>query len=202
MVSASRSSNRRRRGHGADPAAPATPASPGASATAAASAAASAAGSGAAASARQAQLLTELVTQLRRALRTSIRNDIPWEALPMAQVELLQSLAEAAPARIGDLAGRLHLANSTVSGLIAQMITSGLVQRQTDASDRRAAVVTLTAAGRTQLAEWEAAHGRRIGEAFRQLAEDDRGAISAALPALGRLTQRLNEAPAQEPEPL
>jgi DNA-binding MarR family transcriptional regulator len=139
-----------------------------------------------------AHLLTEIVTRLRRALRASIRTDIPWEALPMAQVELLQTLDEAAPARVNDLAERLHLANSTVSGLIAQMIDSGLVKRQTDPADRRAAVVTLTTAGRAQLTAWERFHEQRIGLALDQLQPPDRDAIIHALPALGRLTQLLN----------
>jgi DNA-binding MarR family transcriptional regulator len=143
-----------------------------------------------------AQQLTEAVTRLRRALRASIRTDIPWEALPMAQVELLLTIAELAPARIGDLAERLHLANSTVSGLVAQMISDGLVRRQTSQSDRRAAEVTLTPGGQARLAEWEQAHERRIGAAFEALAAADREAINLALPALRRLTDLLGR-----PEP-
>ena len=137
--------------------------------------------------------LTEAVTRLRRALRASIRTDIPWEVLPMAQVELLQTVAEMSPARISDLAERLHLAHSTVSGLIATMMRGGLVHREVDANDRRAAVVTVTAAGRARLAEWEQAHERRIGIALAQLAGPDRAAVLAALPALGRLTRLLND---------
>jgi DNA-binding MarR family transcriptional regulator len=141
----------------------------------------------------EAHQLTEVVIQLRRALRASIRTDIPWESFPMAQVELLQTLTELAPARVGDLAERLHLANSTVSGLISQMIASGLVTREIDPDDRRAAVVTLTPAGRARLDEWEQAHERRIRNAFEPLGGSDRKAIRQALPALGRLTRRLNE---------
>jgi DNA-binding MarR family transcriptional regulator len=140
--------------------------------------------------------LTEVVTQLRRALRASIRTEIPWEALPMAQVELLQSLAEAAPARITDLAQRLHLAASTVSGLIAQMIDADLVQRHTDQTDRRAAVVTMTSTGRSQLDAWEQAHEQRISQAYEQLSDRERLAVARALPALSRLTGLLH---AEEP---
>jgi DNA-binding MarR family transcriptional regulator len=111
----------------------------------------------------------------------------------MAQVELLLTLEELAPARIGDLAERLHLAGSTVSGLVGQMISSGLVRRQTSRADRRAAVVTLTPAGRARLAEWEQAHEARIGSAFERLSATDRAAINLALPALRRLTELLNE---------
>jgi DNA-binding MarR family transcriptional regulator len=111
----------------------------------------------------------------------------------MAQVELLHALDEAAPARISDLAELLHLAHSTVSGLIAQMIDSGLVRRDTDPNDRRAAVVTVTEAGREQLSEWRQAHERRIAAALADLPEADQQAIFTALPALGRLTQLLND---------
>jgi len=109
----------------------------------------------------------------------------------MAQVELLQTLAELPSARVSDLAERLHLANSTVSGLISQMMGGDLVTRETDPSDRRAAVVALTATGRAQLADWERAHEQHIRAAFGQLNSGDRQAINRALPALSRLTEQL-----------
>lgn len=143
-------------------------------------------------SVRDSHVLTDVVTRLRRALRASIRTDYPWEALPMAQVELLQTLAEQAPSRIGDLAAQLNLAPSTVSGLISQMITAGLVVRGTDASDRRAALVTLTEAGRRQLEDWQDANERRLGAALDQLPTDERSAIRDALPALAHLVDHLN----------
>jgi DNA-binding MarR family transcriptional regulator len=149
----------------------------------------------------EAHRLTEVVTKLRRALRASVRTDIPWESLPMAQVELLQILAEMAPARISDLAERLHLANSTVSGLIGQMIARDFVRRQTDAADRRAAVVTLTTAGQAQLAEWEQVLERRIALALGQLQEPERRAIRRALPALDRLSGMLNDPSAADRTP-
>jgi len=137
--------------------------------------------------------LTDVVARLRRVLRASIRADYPWESLPMAQVELLQSLSDASPARVGDLATRLRLAPSTVSGLISQMMTAGLVERGTDPTDRRVAVVELSVNGRSQLAGWHAAHRERIATALDDLDPGDRAAIDAALPALSRLVDRLAE---------
>ncbi|MYT33116.1 MULTISPECIES: MarR family transcriptional regulator [unclassified Streptomyces] len=138
--------------------------------------------------------LTEAVTRLRRALRASIRTDYPWETLPMAQVELLQVLAEHSPARIGDLASRQRLAASTVSGLIGQMINAGLVARAVDPADRRASVVTLTEAGREQLDAWTRAHENRLEAALGSLDEADRAAVRAALPALFRVADFLEDA--------
>ncbi|WP_371792146.1 MarR family winged helix-turn-helix transcriptional regulator [Streptomyces sp. NBC_01471] len=140
-----------------------------------------------------ARLLTEAVTRLRRSLRASIRTDYPWETLPMAQVELLQVLAEHSPARISDLAARQHLAASTVSGLIGQMITAGLVTRDVDSADRRASVVVLTDAGRAQLTAWAQAHERRLGAALAALGDTDRDTVRAALPALLRIAEHLDD---------
>jgi DNA-binding MarR family transcriptional regulator len=139
----------------------------------------------------QARDLTDAVTQLRRVLRAGIRTHIAWEALPMAQVELLQSLADGAPARINDLAERLHLAQSTVSGLIGQMMATALVTRDVDPVDRRAAVVKLSATGRAQLEAWERAHVRWIQSALARIGESDRDLIAGAVPALRRLTDAL-----------
>ena len=135
--------------------------------------------------------LTEALNRVRRALRASVRTDISWEALPMAQVELLQTLAEGSGTRVGDLAGRLHLAPSTVSGLISQMLGSGLIRRDTDPEDRRAAVVLLTDEGRKQLASWEVANQRRVADALSRLSRDERAAIVAAVPALRALAAEL-----------
>ncbi|MCB5907512.1 MarR family winged helix-turn-helix transcriptional regulator [Streptomyces pinistramenti] len=139
-----------------------------------------------------ARLLTEAVTRLRRALRASIRTDYPWEQLPMAQVELLQVLAEHSPCRVSDLASRQRLAASTVSGLIGQLINAGLVVRGVDQADRRASVVTLTSAGHSQLAAWTRAHERRLEDALAGLGAADRAAVRAALPALLRMAESLS----------
>jgi DNA-binding MarR family transcriptional regulator len=138
-----------------------------------------------------AQQLTDVVTRLRRALRTSIRTEYPWEALPMAQIELMQALSDRSPARVGDLATRQRLSTSTVSGLIGQLMTAGLVVRGTHADDRRVAVVELTEAGRRQLADWQFAHQRRIGAALERLEVPEQEAVAAALPALAKLVEYL-----------
>lgn len=142
----------------------------------------------------EARALTAAVTRLRRALRASIRTEYPWEQLPMAQVELLQVCVEHSPVRVSELAARQRLAQSTVSGLVATMATNGLVKREVDSEDRRAAAVSATDTGRLRLAAWTRAHERRLGHALTALPDADRAALRAALPALTRLAARLEEA--------
>ena len=136
-------------------------------------------------------LLTDLITRLRRVLRASIRADYPWETLPMAQVEILQRLADEPNLRVSELAERHRLARNTVSTLIHQMVTSGLVSRHADERDRRAATLNLTALGRTQLAGWQQAHTERLARALTRLAAAERSAIGSAMPALARLVEEL-----------
>jgi DNA-binding MarR family transcriptional regulator len=136
--------------------------------------------------------LTAAITQLRRALRRSIRVDYPWEARPIAQIEVLQMLRETGAVRLGDLAARLNLAQSTVSGLVSSLVGDELVRREVDARDRRAMVVELAPAGQEQLAEWDDAHQKRLAAALRTLDDDDRAKVIAAVPGLTRLAAALN----------
>ena len=147
----------------------------------------------------RARLLTDVVTRLRRALRSSIRTDYPWESLPMAQIELLQTLA-AAPLRVGELAARQRLAPNTVSGLISKLLEAGFVDRQADPGDRRTARIALTENGYRQLEDWQRAHERRIADALGHISPADRDAVMAALPALENLARAL-AAPAAPASP-
>lgn len=145
-------------------------------------------------SAPQAWALAEVVTRLRRVLRASVRSEFPWERLPMAQVEILQRLAEEPGLRVTDLAARHRLATNTVSNLIQQMVLAGLVERREDPRDRRAVILDLTPAGADLLGRWTGANNRRLEEALADLSVKDRRSIHSVLPALSRLVARLEGA--------
>jgi len=138
----------------------------------------------------QVQRLTDVVTRLRRALRSSIRTEYPWESLPMAQVELLQTLA-VEPLRVGELAARQRLAPNTVSGLVGKLLDAGFVDRQPDPGDRRTARIALTAAGHRQLADWQRAHERRLAAALAAIDPADSAAVLGAIDGLERLATAL-----------
>ncbi|MEO5315224.1 MarR family transcriptional regulator [Pseudarthrobacter sp. CC12] len=135
--------------------------------------------------------LTGVITRLRRVLRSSVRQDFPWESLPMAQVEVLQRLADEPGIGVRDLAERQRLATNTVSSLIQQMVTSGLVSRAPRPGDRRAVMLNLTSTGAEVLAAWQAANHRRLGHALQQLTQTEQQAIENAIPALAALAALL-----------
>ena len=111
----------------------------------------------------------------------------------MAQVELLQRLADEPGMRVSELAARHRLAPNTVSNLVQQMVQAGLVRRDVDARDRRAVTLAATAEGLRQLEGWSQANSRRIEAAMGALTVAERRAITGALPALSRLVRTLEE---------
>lgn len=147
--------------------------------------------SGEGSGATEAWSLTDVITRLRRTLRAGVREELPWESLPMAQVELLQRLAEEPGLGVSELAARQHLARNTVSNLVQQMVGGGLLERRAHASDRRAVVLSLTEAGRERLLAWQRANERRIQRALEGLSSEERKAIDGALPALRGLAAQL-----------
>lgn len=80
------------------------------------------------------------------------------------------------PMTVGDLATRLIIRHHSAVELVDRMVRSGFLRRRTDASDRRRAILVLTAAGERVLADLSAVHRaelRRIapllGTLIRQL---------------------------------
>lgn len=141
--------------------------------------------------ASRAWALTDLITRLRRVLRASVRSEIPWEKLPMAQVEVLQRLVEEPGIHISDLARRHLLATNTVSALIQQMVVAGLVVRTTAPYDRRAVLLHVTELGRTSLTQWLRANEARLTDALAYLTEGEQRVIDKALPAFLALAAQL-----------
>jgi len=130
---------------------------------------------------------------LRRVLRRRLRATLPGRPLRGAQLELLQ-LVEAQPGiGVAPAARALHLADNSVSTLVNQLATAGLLHRGADPNDRRVARLELTDAARARLAAWRGARGQLIEAALDRLTERDRAAVEAALPALGRLVRLLEE---------
>jgi len=141
-----------------------------------------------------AQALTDVITRLRRALRSIVRSEIPWEVLPMAQVEVLQRLSDEPGMRVSDLARRHRLATNTVSTIVQQMVVAGLVVREPVPGDRRAVSLRLTDHGHAELERWLLANRVHVATAIENLAPGHRDSLDRALPALAALVEQLERA--------
>jgi DNA-binding MarR family transcriptional regulator len=138
--------------------------------------------------------LFAVVAGLRRVARRRLRGSMPGPRLQGAQLELLQ-LVEAEPGTgVAAAARALHLAGNSVSTLVNQLMRNGLLHREIDPVDRRAARLLLTDQARDRLSTWRRARSRLVGAAFDRLPTPDQDSLTEALPALRRLLHELEEA--------
>jgi len=140
-----------------------------------------------------AQELGAAVTRFRRVLRRATRRSWPYEPLPRAELDLLRLAAEQPGISVAEAASALSLAPNTVSTLVNQVRRAGLLARDNDSGDRRVARLSLTDAGKARLAAWRDKRAEQLANAFNALDESDRRAVAAALPALARLTEKLEQ---------
>ncbi|MGW3993584.1 MarR family winged helix-turn-helix transcriptional regulator [Amycolatopsis sp. NPDC004772] len=135
------------------------------------------------------------VQGIRRVVRRRVRADVPGSPLPGAQAELLRVVADRPGIGVAAAARELHLANNSVSTLVNQLADAGLLRREADPADRRAARLEITAAAAERMAAWRRARTGLVADALAKLSEEDITAIGQALPALEKLTGILKEQP-------
>ncbi len=145
--------------------------------------------------------LLALAQDFREALRHSIylvrRLDADGE-LSAAHLSTLKMLMDAGSAsgdggasaygvRVGEIARNLGVKVPSATEQIIKLERAGLARRQPDPDDSRAVRVRLTEAGRTAV---ESANERRnavMAGILSSLSDDDRAALAAALPVIGRI---------------
>jgi DNA-binding MarR family transcriptional regulator len=124
-------------------------------------------------------------TLLARTVESLARRSSVYGGLDRAGYLILRTLADGGCAGIREIADRLGLDASTVTRQVATMEARGLIGRAPDPDDRRAAIVDLTASGRTAMAEARRQRQELIRSLFADWPE-------AELAALGRTLDRLN----------
>ena len=137
--------------------------------------------------------LLVLAQDFREALRHSIylvrRLDADGE-LSAAQLSTLKMLTGDG-VRVGEIARNLGVRVPSATEQIIKLERAGLARREPDPSDSRAVRVSLTAAGRAAV---DAANERRnevMAGILATLSADDRAALAAALPVIGKINSTL-----------
>lgn len=142
--------------------------------------------------ARTAAQLLEAIGLLRRTTRRAVRQAWQQEPLPLAQSELLRLTARMPGITVADAAQELHLAPNTVSTLVGQLTSAGLLRRSRSAADGRAALLSITETASKRLEKWQDLRADLAGQALAGLSPDDQRALVAAVPALLRLAEGMN----------
>jgi DNA-binding MarR family transcriptional regulator len=136
--------------------------------------------------------LAKVLARIGRGLRYHTR--AAREALDVthSEGELLRLLDRRPAIRVHEAALELGVASNSVSTLVKQLSRAGLVQRTADPLDGRAACLQLTPLAREWVTRVGNAREDVIARALASLDEADRGAIAAAVPAMGRLSKAIS----------
>jgi DNA-binding MarR family transcriptional regulator len=141
--------------------------------------------------ATEVRALSTLIGRLHRGLRRRVRAAMPMQALPQSQIEVLRLLHEQPGLRVQQVAAALRLAPNTTSTLVQQLVRQGYIARHVDAADRRGAILELTPAACERLAAWRDTRAAILGQTLEALSPTEHEHLSAALPALARLADLL-----------
>jgi DNA-binding MarR family transcriptional regulator len=136
--------------------------------------------------------LMATVGALRRLVRRRLRQVVPGPPLRGAQLELMRVIEQQPGIGIAPAARVLHLAANTVSTLVDQLIDLGMVVRDTDPDDRRAARLWLTDSATQRLAAGRQARMQLMARVVAGLSVAERDALAGALPALRALVAVLD----------
>lgn len=125
------------------------------------------------------------VAQASRAIYRPYKDRLYRYNLTPPQLFLLLALYEHDDVGAGDLANRIHVDKSTLTGILVRLEARGLLTRESDENDRRTVRVTLTE------------KGRRLRGPLTAIYDDVNGRVVQALgphaPALRQLVATLEE---------
>ncbi|HWD00534.1 MAG TPA: MarR family transcriptional regulator [Candidatus Sulfopaludibacter sp.] len=98
---------------------------------------------------------------------------------------VLEALLHKGPLPVNTIGGLVHLTSGSITAAVDRLEAKGLVERQNDASDRRARIVHLTAAGRKLISCAFADHEVAMERACAGLSPQERNQAAALLKKLG-----------------
>jgi DNA-binding MarR family transcriptional regulator len=128
--------------------------------------------------------LDDLVMRLARTLRRRWREALaPWDLSPH-QARALRVVSSGDGVRVSELADALRIAPRSATEVADGLQERGLVERTTDPRDRRAVVLTATAAGRQVQREVDDARAADSQELFARLSAADRTELARILRSL------------------
>ncbi|WP_433300174.1 MarR family winged helix-turn-helix transcriptional regulator [Actinoplanes sp. CA-030573] len=122
-----------------------------------------------------------------------LRRLTPRESLSLTAASTLRRLERNGPQRLCELHAPEGVSQPAMTQLVTRLEKEGLARRGSDPGDGRAVVVSITEEGRSAVARRREGRTRALAALLEQLPENDHAAIVAALPALDRLSELLND---------
>ena len=141
-------------------------------------------------------LTADDVTRLRTAigmLARSLRYTEAGAGLTPSELTVLSTIARSGPIGLSELAAQQRLNPTMLSRIAGKLCEAGLIERTAAPTDRRAAVVDVTAAGRRRHRAIQAERTESLTRQVEALTPADAAALLAALPALEALGAEARE---------
>lgn len=122
-------------------------------------------------------------------LYEGLRRLTPRDGLSLTAASVLRRLERSGPQRLCDLYAPEGVTQPAMTQLVTRLEKDGLATRGSDPADGRVVIVSITAAGRAAVERRRVGNALALSERLRELPEEDRTAIVAALPAMERLSE-------------
>src|SRR4051812_19841615 len=118
-----------------------------------------------------------------------LRREDDASGLPAPQLSAMSVIVFGGPITLGALASAEQVRPPTVTKLVAVLEQQGLVERETDAADRRVVRVKATARGTRLLYDGRRRRVASLAESLGQLPAADRAALANAIPILEKVAR-------------
>jgi DNA-binding MarR family transcriptional regulator len=146
----------------------------------------SARGRGSPAADKTADLADRLHSAAIHLLRRLRRED-DASGLPAPQLSAMSVIVFGGPITLGALASAEQVRPPTITKLVASLEEQGLVERETDAEDRRVVRVKATARGTRLLYDGRRRRVASLAASLRELPAGDRATLAKAIPILEKV---------------
>lgn len=127
---------------------------------------------------------------IRRKLLKTALIDIDVDISPL-HFEIMKLLDEAGTLHVAEIGERLRIARAEMTHLIDRLVYLGIVERQTDTTDRRMINIVLTNKGKTTIEEHESRIRKAIRETLSCLTDEELEDLSDSLRKLRDILSKL-----------
>ncbi|GAB7538374.1 MarR family winged helix-turn-helix transcriptional regulator [Burkholderia sp. 22PA0099] len=130
--------------------------------------------------------LTLAIGQLVR----RVRSELGPSEYTLSQLSVLARLEQSGPLTTADLARAESMKPQSMGTLVVGLETAGLIERQPHPTDGRQWLIALTPAGAAERQQRRTAKHAWLLEAVRELSDEERRVLAAALPLIKQLAER------------
>jgi DNA-binding MarR family transcriptional regulator len=125
---------------------------------------------------KRAELIAELFDTMdiaKRSMHGHMQTIVEGHAISRTQLELLFTIYHEQPTTAKQLAAKLHLTPGAISQLVDELMEQSLIQRETDPSDRRRQVISLSTEGTAVVKTFEKRRHAVMNKVIENLSDDE-----------------------------